>query len=372
MTRAFWLILASAAGVHGASLAADSARGTRLFETLSCVQCHSINGSGGKVGPDLGRRIDRAFTPATLAATMWNHAPAMWSAMKERSVQAGNLDEQAAMDLFAYFYSAHFFDRLGDAGRGKQAFNADHCVECHGVTGSKGSEEKTVVPLPAVGRPIELVDAMWNHAATMKAEFAKRKLKWPELTSQDLADILVYLRNQPATREQGVELEITAGSNGAALFASKGCQACHAGGLGAKLKGKTLEDIAVDMWNHAPKMAASAPELSTGEMREILSYLWAEQFFEDSGNASAGERVFVAKQCASCHKEGSGPAPNLVRLGKTYTGATMVSALWHHGPTMLNDMKAKGIAWPRFEGQEMANLIAYLNSGSRGAGAKVK
>ena len=42
--------------------------------------------------------------------------------------------------------------------------------------------------------------------------------------------------------------------------------------------------------------------------------------------------------------------------------ATMVSALWHHGPGMLDQMKAKSIAWPRFDGPEMANLVAYLNA----------
>jgi hypothetical protein len=41
----------------------------------------------------------------------------------------------------------------------------------------------------------------------------------------------------------------------------------------------------------------------------------------------------------------------------------MVSALWHHGPQMLDQMKAKNIAWPRLTGADMANLVAYLNGG---------
>jgi len=80
---------------------ADSVRGAALFESLKCVECHSVNGKGGKIGPDLGTRLDRNFTPAGLAATMWNHAPAMWSAMRERNVRAGELSEQGAADLFA-------------------------------------------------------------------------------------------------------------------------------------------------------------------------------------------------------------------------------------------------------------------------------
>ncbi len=40
----------------------------------------------------------------------------------------------------------------------------------------------------------------------------------------------------------------------------------------------------------------------------------------------------------------------------------MISALWHHGPRMLAQMRAKGIAWQHFDAQEMSNLIAYLDS----------
>ncbi len=368
--RRMWILLALGAGLNAAPIAADSSRGAHLFQTLDCVQCHSINGQGGKAGPDLGRGVDRGFTPATLAATMWNHAPAMWGAMLQRGISAGNaageLDQQGAMDLFAYFYSEHFFDKLGDAGRGKQVFSADRCADCHGLTekiANAPQEAKPVSEWTATGDPVELVEAMWNHAATMRPDFAKRKLKWPELTSQDLTDLLVYTRNSPAAHPTPVRagIEITSGATGEALFTSKGCASCHTGAssLNGKLKGMTLNDIAVAMWNHAPKMAAAQPELQTGEMRELVSYLWAGQFFEDSGKAAAGEKVFAAKHCASCHAGSSATAPSLA--GRTFTGATMVSALWRHGPQMLEQMKAKGVVWPRFDGGDMANLIAYLN-----------
>ena len=55
---------------------------------------------------------------------MWNHAPMMWTAIRENSVRPPDLDEQAAADLFAYFYSVRFFENPGDAGRGKQLFTA--------------------------------------------------------------------------------------------------------------------------------------------------------------------------------------------------------------------------------------------------------
>lgn len=377
----FSIALVCAAGLNSSALfaagvAADSSRGQALFQSLDCIQCHSIHGETGKgeakAGPDLSKRLDRGFTPSTLAATMWNHAPAMWSAMASQpagvgTAAAAKLDDQAALDLFAYFYSVHFFDKPGDAGRGKQVFSQDHCSSCHGLTDSKMPGAKPVAEWSSIGEPIQFVDAMWNHAATMREEFAKRKIGWPLLTSQDLTDLLVWVRNLPVTQGHQTRVEITAGSAGDALFASKGCAGCHvnANALAPKLQGETLNDIAAAMWNHEPKMAAAArskqaPELSPAEMQDVVSSLWAGEFLQDSGSASAGERVFAAKHCTNCHGP-NGTAPQL--SGLNLNGATMVSALWRHGPQMLDQMKAKGVAWPRFEGQDMANLIAYLNKG---------
>lgn len=362
-TRVLVMFSVAATGLHAAAIAADSTRGAELFETLSCVQCHSINGKGGKVGPDLGRSLDRNFTPAGLAATMWNHAPGMWVAMRARNVRAGDLNEQAAADLFAYFYSARFFEKPGDAGRGKRLFTVDHCSTCHGLTEAKIPEAEPVSQWTSVDQPIALVNAMWNHATNMGQEFKKRDLSWPDLTVQDLTDILVYLRNIPATHNAVSRMEITSGADGQALFVSKGCARCHNSrvALTPLLKGKTLIDIAVAMWDHEPKMPATPAPLTLSEMREITSYLWAQQFFEDQGSAAAGAHVFTAKHCATCHNDPSSGAPKLTGAGRTYSAATMVSALWHHGPRMLDLMGTKGIAWPHFDGPEMSNLIAYLN-----------
>jgi len=358
----FWM--AAAAG-QAATIAADSSRGAALFESLGCIQCHSVNGRGGTIAPDLGKIVDRNFTPAALAATMWNHAPTMWAAMRERGIRAGDLNEQAAADLMAYFYSARFFEKPGDAGRGKNLFLSKHCAECHGLTTAKLPEAKPVSQWRSIGHPIELVNAMWNHAVNMRPEFAKRKIAWPSLTSQDLTDILIYLRNLPGAPKAETRVEITAGTRGEALFQSKGCAGCHTGKLALppRLKGKTLTDIAVDMWNHEPRMAQTPPQLDVEEMREIISYVWAEQFFRDSGSAAAGERVFAAKHCASCHNDPASGAPKL--SGRSFDSATMMSALWHHGPNMLDQMKAKNINWPRFEGRQMSDLLAYLNAGAK-------
>src|SRR5690242_21031799 len=128
------LVQASAATIFEA----DARRGAELFGSEMCLRCHSINGQGGRVGPDLGRHNDRDYTPALLASLMWNHAPSMWKAARadqlqlpplsenqaadlfayrNRRINLPPLSENQAADLFAYFYSVRFFEKPGDAGR---------------------------------------------------------------------------------------------------------------------------------------------------------------------------------------------------------------------------------------------------------------
>jgi mono/diheme cytochrome c family protein len=115
------------------------------------------------------------------------------------------------------------------------------------------------------------------------------------------------------------------------------------------------------MWNHASFLHLEPPRLDTGQMREVLSYYWANQFFESVGDVSRGRRMFAAKRCAECHA-GSGPGPVLSDKAGTWNGITMVSALWRHGPAMLNEMNGKKIPWPVFKAGEMGDLIAYINT----------
>jgi mono/diheme cytochrome c family protein len=372
MKRWFTFVLAASTCARAATLAIDSSRGETLFETLACVECHSVNGKGGRIAPDLGRVVDRNFTPAALSSTMWNHAPAMWTSMRAREIRGAELDEQAAGDLFAYFYSARFFEKPGDAARGKRVFKERGCGNCHGLTEPLASGAPTVAQWESLTDPVSLAESMWNHAPHMLSATGAKRVSWPSLSGQDLTDLLVYLRNLPATRQKPTSFQTSAGTAGEALFQEKGCAGCHRSGtaLGRKIRGRTLTEIAAAMWNHAPHMSAAMksapPQFNTGQMRELLSYLWARQFFEDAGDAAQGKRVFAAKHCNSCHGDASSGAPDLSAGARSYTGATMVSALWRHGPAMLAKMQSKSIPWPHFETREMSDLIAYLNSGEKG------
>jgi mono/diheme cytochrome c family protein len=345
-----------------AAVSADARRGAEFFEKQKCNTCHSAGAAmkGGTQAPDLALRADRDYTPAGIASRMWNHAPAMWAKISEAGMSVPAVSEQDAADLFAFFYSARYFEKPGDAARGKRAFTEKHCAECHDLSGESGKPGPAVAKWQSLRDPIALVQRMWNHLPQMKSETEKRKVSWPELTTQDLTDMLVYLQNSPQLRgSSSTAFAMTTGSNGEQIFQAKGCANCHKGAmaLDKRLSNQTLTGIAVDMWNHGPRMKEPGITLSEDEMRQLLSYVWGSQFFVSHGSAARGKRVFDSKQCATCHGQGIAPQ---IEGNAQFSDITLVSALWKHGPQMLSQLKQKSMAWPQFTPAQMSDLIAYL------------
>ena len=80
---------------------------------------------------------------------------------------------------------------------GERLFRTQGCAECHSVYTSRAEDAKPISKWESVRDPIALAEAMWNHSTNMRAAFEDRKIRWPELTGQELTDILVYVRNVP-------------------------------------------------------------------------------------------------------------------------------------------------------------------------------
>ena len=343
----------------------DSTRGARLFESEQCIKCHAVNGRGGKIGLDLGRTVNRNYTPAQLASTMWNHAPVMWAAIEGAGIEQPKLSPEGAADLFAFFYSARFFDKAGDAARGKTAFETRKCVVCHGITDSKAESAPPVAKWESLADPIQLVQQMWNHSFRMRQAFERRHIEWQALTTDELNDILAWLRSLPEAGQLTAHFANTSGAGGERIFVGKGCAGCHKGNLAlqTRLRNMTLTDIAVDMWNHSPRMIQPPPYLTQDEMRQLLSFLWMRQFVYPGGDIAHGKQIFTDRKCATCHAGGTHGAPPLPGQARKFSEVTIISALWHHGPQMLNRMKEAGIGWPQFRSPaELGDLLAYLNS----------
>jgi mono/diheme cytochrome c family protein len=364
--RKYGSLLAVMLCAHGAhaneAVSLDSVRGEELFQSLPCIRCHSINGTGGSRGPDLAKRLKHEYSPAAIAARMWNHAPTMWSALTEQGLAIEPLGQQAAADLFGYFYSLRFFDRPADAMRGKRLFDRQRCSECHGLDSSEVVAAKPVSQWTSLERPLVFAAHIWGHAANMGQVFNDNDVKREGLKGQQLADIIMYLRSLPQTTKRTPRMDSEI-SDGAELLQSKGCLVCHKAkfDLARRLRSKMVNDVAASMWNHA-KIRQTA-HLNTDEMRQIMDQLWTQQVLEPAGDIEAGRDVF-GNRCAVCHN-GSGIAPTLVdRKGKVSV-VSIVSSLWTHGPKMLARLQQNNSEWPKFTTEQMADVIAFLNSGGR-------
>lgn len=354
------LFIVAAALPAAAAVLGDASRGAQIFREQKCVTCHSVRGEGGTTAPDLGKRGARAWTPSAFASLVWNHAPAMWSAMDKAGVQRPSIDQQQAGDLFAHFFAARGFDPLGDAGRGRRLFIDKGCAECHNLTSPNAAGGTAVMRWESLADVIEVSRQMWNHAPLMLQAAAKGKKKLQPLTTAEMNDILVYLTTMPQMRNLKPVFSPASAETGETLFAAKGCAGCHAAQkIVASGKGvRSTAELAVTMWNHAASMR-QPQELRPEEMRRLTGYLWAAQFDKGSpewGDPARGEKVLAAKGCNGCH--GAGAAPAL--KGQAGSPYQVVAAVWSHGPAMQKAMQGKGKDWPRFSSAEMADVIAAL------------
>jgi len=173
---------------------------------------------------------------------------------------------------------------------------------------------------------------------------------------------------------------------GARLFAEKGCVRCHAMAgddarvgpdLGRIHFRGTIMDLAGAFWNHSPVMREKMqdlkiqpPHLSSREMTDLVAFLTAYRYYLTEvgrpGNPVSGKGVFASKGCARCHGANAWdkPGPDLSRYRGRFSAIFLAQVMWNHGGEMATVMRGAGVAWPKFSGDEMGDLLAYLQSGS--------
>jgi mono/diheme cytochrome c family protein len=128
------------------------------------------------------------------------------------------------------------------------------------------------------------------------------------------------------------------------------------------------------MWNKEPtmttamaEMGISIPQLTAGEMADIVSYLSSVQYFGEAGDPEAGERRILAKGCLDCHSwfGRGGPGGDLGRSDALESPAAVIAAMWNHILVSQTDPNGRPVTWPIFSPAEMADLAAYLQTEGR-------
>lgn len=370
------------AGRHAVYVIGIPEEGAALFfGEKQCAICHSVNGRGGRVAPDLG--TIHPGTPATawLATVLWDHAPGMWRQM--RGGKTPQLSQEEMAHILAFLYQAGGADTAGDPNAGQRVFSAKGCAHCHSVRSSGGKLAPDLGQIAASGDSVAWMHAMWNHAQSMIDPITRELGQWPQFKGNEMNDLVAYAsgggpqRRPVSTDENGLR---GSAERGWQVFQAK-CIQCHSvrgkgGHLGPELGPdhdlpNSPAQFAAILWNHAPAMLEqareakmAAPTLQGDEISNVLRFLASLRYFEPSGSPFLGERVFAERGCARCHgskAEGTREGPPLRAGADAFTTVSLATALWRHGPTMWARAEQLGIPWPSLEATDIGDLLSFLN-----------
>jgi len=167
--------------------AGDPAKGKRAFASQGCSRCHSVFGTGGSIGPDLGRAELRGSV-TQLAGRMWNHWPEMSDAMQSMGMARPVFRDEELADVFAYLFVSRYDADDAPADHGAAVYREKRCSSCHGAHGEGGIGPSLS---SAGGQPKEeIARRMWNHAPAMSVRMNDHQISWPRLTAGDLAALI--------------------------------------------------------------------------------------------------------------------------------------------------------------------------------------
>ncbi len=343
--------------------------GKKIFVEKGCITCHSLKGTGGKFGPDLGN-LKRRLTFLKFAGLLFSHSPRMLKLAEEIGISWTLVTPGEIASLFGYLYYLNYFETPGNYSEGKKAFVEKGCIKCHTVDEGKFDLEK----YSDKRAPVFLFLGMWNSAEIMTKEMKEKGIEIPSLSGRDFINIIAYIRGE--SKEKNGVLYLTPGNplKGEELFIEKGCSSCHSiYGKGKKIApdlGKLenvagLSDILSNLWNHATQMISmmksmgiKKPSFTYEEINDLLSYIYSIQYYDERGDIKNGERVYKDKECGHCHDTGKAEKLTQVRiLGSPFVFA---AAIWNHIPMMFESYEKEKILWPRFKDDEMRDLFEYL------------
>ena len=171
----------------------DDAQGRQVFNER-CLLCHTLGRrEEGRV--DLSESLRRA-TMLQLAASMWNHAPAM--KRKNPGTNLPALNEDETRNLVTYLVVGRAFEESGNARFGERVYRTKNCASCH-EGGANISGAPAINTLKGPFTPVRMTAALWSHGPKMLAAMKSQNVKWPNFKTEEMLDLLAYL-NEKASK----------------------------------------------------------------------------------------------------------------------------------------------------------------------------
>jgi mono/diheme cytochrome c family protein len=134
-------------------------------------------------------------------------------------------------------------------------------------------------------------------------------------------------------------------------------------------------ELASSMWNHAPIMwdampivGTRVPRLTSPEAADLMAFFYSLLHFSTPGDERRGRLVYEQKNCAGCHNDEPGIGPALSDWTRAQNPLEWPERMWNHASLMNPEISRRRLGWPGLTGQEVTDLITYIQS-LRGAGA---
>ncbi len=266
----------------------DPAVGERWFREKRCVECHTVGGRGGDVGPNLDA-YGQVIAPIVLAQGMWNHGPDMQAKQAAKGIPTPTFAGREIADIQAYIRQVAMsagqelvFLQPPNPAAGSKLFETKGCRQCHGVGGlgtSLGPNLRTAIQQLRVS---EIAGKLWNHSFQMSAAMRGQRIMFPRFRGNEMSDLVAFLYYLRFFDTGG------SGDAGREVFQRSGCSSCHVGNgepatgpdLSKSQATRTPLGLATAMWNHAPAMYNRAqsgqvewPRFEGDDMRNLAVYL---------------------------------------------------------------------------------------------------
>ena len=172
----------------------DAARGRETFSAKACARCHLPRGQDG-VGPSLEqlRRPQGAFA---LAGRLWNHAPAMFTALKMEDLRWPQISAAEMGDLMAYLEADPARDPAPDPSKGPLMLLRKRCLKCHSVRGQGGRLAPDLsAHRPSYESAVAWATRMWGHTPAMAAKAMEVGVLYPRFAEDEMLNLVAFLRS---------------------------------------------------------------------------------------------------------------------------------------------------------------------------------
>jgi cytochrome c2 len=171
----------------------DAGRGRAVFASKQCGRCHGPREQSG-IGPALEdlRRPQGAFE---LAGRLWNHAPAMFMAVKGEGIEWPRISETEMRDLVAYLQADPARDSAPDLFKGETTLVHKGCLKCHSLRREGGRIGPDLAERGAdYSSAVVWATKMWVHTPRMADKARQLGVLYPRFSGAEMGDLIGFLK----------------------------------------------------------------------------------------------------------------------------------------------------------------------------------